>query len=373
MKKKKRGIIFISNVTKAMEHEWFADHVDRQELDLRFILFNSKDSALYHYLRKKGFVTRNYQLKNNAQIPFYILYFFFALVARRPHFTHAHLFQAGVIASVAAWMAGIRKRIYTRHHADVHLTYFPHAVKYDKLINRLSTHLIAVSGMVAGIMAQREQANPKKIYIIPHGLPESVLRQKADAQQVEQMRERYGLSGRQPVIGIISRLVDWKGIRYMIPACISILQEFPNAKLVLANASGPLEQEVDDELKRVASDSYTKIRFEDDVLNLISCFDIFVHTPVEKTAEAFGQVYIEVMSRGIPMVCTLSGVAIELVRDGENALVANFQDGESIYRNIHKLLSDQELANRLGRQAQQDVMTYTFEEKFRKITEVYLK
>lgn len=372
MKNRRRGIIFISNVTKAMEHEWFADSVDQSMLDLTFILFNSENSALHQYLRNKGFRTKNYNLKNNAQIPIYILYFYFVLLIRRPHFIHSHLFQGGVIASVAGWLARIRKRIYTRHHADVHLTYFPHAVKYDKLINWLSTDLIAVSQMVAHIMTDLEKASKPKIHVIPHGLPKAVLQQQPDKIKVNEMRKKYGLHGKKPVIGVISRLVDWKGVAFMVPACIRILQENPSAKLVLANASGPLEKEIDRQLSQVTPDAFIKIKFEEDILDLISCFDIFVHTPVDATSEAFGQVYIEVMSHGVPMVCTLSGVAIELVKDRENALVAAYADTESTYRQISKLISDPDLAARLANQARKDVMKYTFEEKFQKIMTVYL-
>ncbi len=161
-----KGLIFISNVHKALEHEWFCEYVNKKEFDFEFILFNSKNSELYHFIIAQGFKCKNYSLKSKFFIPFYILLFYFKLIFTKYDLVHCHLFEASLIGLISSKFAGIKKRIHTRHHSDFHHTYFPNAVKYDLLINKYSTHIIAVSNNIKEILPEHIQKKKNNIFTL---------------------------------------------------------------------------------------------------------------------------------------------------------------------------------------------------------------
>jgi len=108
------------------------------------------------------------------------------------------------------------------------------------------------------------------------------------------------------VIGAISRFVQWKGVQHIIPAFQKILEQYPTAKLVLANAQGDYEETVKKCCIHFLPILTSKLNFEDDLAALYQLFDVFVHVPIEPRAEAFGQTYVESLISRIPSVFTLS-------------------------------------------------------------------
>jgi glycosyltransferase involved in cell wall biosynthesis len=372
MTQRRIGYILISNVTSAAEHEWFCDAVDHSELDLRFVLFNAADSPLYRYIRNTGFECVNYSF-SKTRIPMLTAKLAWIFIKNRPHFIHAHLFEASLIGMLASWLAGIKKRIHTRHHGDLHHVYFPSAVKYDRIINRLSTHIIAVSNGVKAILTKLEHVPEKKVHVIPHGLPEQTMKNPFTAQARAGIRNKCGYDKNWPVIGVVSRFTEWKGIQYVIPAFRTLKAEFPNAHLVLANAQGDYRETLVQMLKSGAKHDYTLVPFEKDGLSLLAGFDVFVHVPVSPSAEAFGQVYIEAMAAGIPLVGTLSGVGCDILKDGANSVVVPYRDSASITAAIRRILLDEDLRQGLISRAREDISAFTFEEKYRRIRALYLE
>lgn len=367
-----RGLIFISNVQKALEHEWFADAAVGSSIEFEFVLFNAPGSELFNYLKKKGFACHNYPLASKYLVPFYIVFFSIRLLFRRYDFVHCHLLEASLIGILSAKLAGVKKRIYTRHHSDFHHTYFPHAVRYDKLVNHYATHIVAVSQGVKEILVKKEDVDPAKVSVIPHGIPLQVMDQEIGKKDIDLMKEKYGLQTHRPLIGVVSRFTIWKGVQYIIPAFKAFLKDYPEAKLVLANAKGEYEAEIRQLLADIPADSYLLINFESQMPALFSAFDIFVHVPVDATCEAFGQVYIEALNLEVPMVCTLSGIANDLIRPGENALVVNYKDAEAIHKAMQQLMRDPALREKLIRQGKRDVKELTFEIKHSKLRSLYL-
>ena len=89
----------------------------------------------------------------------------------KPNIVHAQLFEAGLIGISAAWLAGIKYRIYTRHYSNYHHKFAPSGIKYDKWINSKSTHIVSITKMVSDILIQKENVSPEKITLIYHGFP----------------------------------------------------------------------------------------------------------------------------------------------------------------------------------------------------------
>lgn len=228
-------------------------------------------------------------------------------------------------------------------------------MKYDKYVNKLSTHIVSISQVVTRILVEKEKVSAEKIYLIHHGF---ILQDfaKKNNEKTGLLHQKYNEKGNKPVVGVISRYVNWKGIQYIIPAFKEVLKTYPDAHLILANTNGNFKNEIKQLLKELPEENYTEIVFEKDIFSLYHLFDVFVHTPISVQAEAFGQTYVEALASGIPSVFTLSGVANEFIIDRKNAVVVPYANSESITNSIKLLLDDDHLRNNLTTQGKQDVM-----------------
>jgi glycosyltransferase involved in cell wall biosynthesis len=294
-------------------------------------------------------------------------------VKQQPDIIHTHLWIANLIGLSTARLAGVKKRIYTRHHASIHRQQYPGGLKWDKLNNRLATHIIAPSQNVEQLLIRLDRAKEKKIRLIYHGFAFSYFMEVKD-QQVELLYKKYGLTGRmKPVIGVISRFTEWKGVQYIIPAFKQLLSEIPDAHLVMANAHGDYQEELRKLLVTLPPHSFTLIQFEEDLAALYRLFDVFVHVPVDEEAEAFGQTYIEPLIVGIPCIFTLSGIAPEIIKHGENAMVVDFRNSDQIYFNIKNLLSDPAVGLILKKNGQTSVRAFTIDRYLARLKNLYLE
>ena len=86
--------------------------------------------------------------------------------------------------------------------------------------------------------------------------------------------------------------------------------------------------------------------FCDDVHDRIARLDILVHASV--TGEPFGQVLIEGMAAGKPVVATNGGGVPEIVVDGVTGILVPMGDSSAMAAAIERLLGDPPLAARMG-------------------------
>ena len=168
-------------------------------------------------------------------------------------------------------------------------------------------------------------------------------------------------------------LIELKGIQYIIPAFEMLLDKYPGALLVLANATGDYQNEIKKLLKKLPEKNYREIRFENNIFALYKLFDVFIHTPIEKYSEAFGQTYVEALASGIPSVFTLSGIANEFIEDRRNALVVPYKSSTAIYEAILLLLTDTNLASALIANGKNDVAEkFQLQKMISSLEELYL-
>jgi glycosyltransferase involved in cell wall biosynthesis len=227
-------------------------------------------------------------------------------------------------------------------------------------MNRISTHILVASTMVKNLMAEREGVPPAKIKVIPYGFQVASFR-NVEAGRVDALRKKYfGDRTPHPVVGVISRFLHLKGIQHIIPAFRRLREHYPGAVLMLANAKGPYEKEINALLAELPAESVIRIPFEDDIAALYLLFDVFVHVPVDHHSEAFGQIYIEALAAGVPSVFTLSGIAHDVIRHEHNALVTGYGDPAGIYEAIVRLLSDRGLAQRLAANGKETAAGFEF-------------
>lgn len=361
----------ISLVHKASILEWTAHELGKHEIKPVFILMHNRETEFERNLKEAGFNVYRVHFANKRQIFSATLQMIRILRKEKIDMVHTHLYHAGLLGLTAAKWCGIKFRIHTRHDATVNHDYYPHAVKYDRYTNRTASHIIAISESVKDILVNMENVPAAKVTVLHHGFHLDYFAKKKPAD-ILTIRGKYQLQDAPfPVVGVISRYMEWKGIQYTIEAFRNLLPDYPGAMLILANAGGPYEQQITELLSTIPKTNIREIRFESDIVSLYSLFNVFVHVPIDGKSEAFGQVYIEAMAAQVPCVVTLSGIAHDYIRNEYNALVVPYTDSLSIEQSIRRILNDKNLSLQLTENALLDIRSFSVEVHTENLVQLY--
>ncbi len=164
---KKKILVIVQNISKAQEHEWFVEYINREIFEFSFLLINSKDTWMDKFLQQRKVPVYNLKYGKKTDLPLLTLKIYRLLRQGKYDIIHTHLFEATLSGLTAAYFAGVRKRIYTRHHSDYHHVWFPSAVKYDRYNNFLATdmYFLRIIMCLADIIGQFFHAHIKAFKI----------------------------------------------------------------------------------------------------------------------------------------------------------------------------------------------------------------
>jgi glycosyltransferase involved in cell wall biosynthesis len=339
---------------------------------VQVVLLHSRSTRFEEELMSDGIPLKRIHYHSKLNLPSVVFRLTSFLQRHKDAIVHTHLFEAGLAGMISTKLAGVKRRIHTRHDAMIHHDFHPQAVKYDRMTNSRATQLIAITDNVRRILIEKEHVPAAKIEVVHHGF-------HIDDYAEVSAGDRTAFAAAYPaivqsplVVGVISRLIEWKGIQYIIAAFHAVLAQHPQAHLVLANARGPYEKEIRKLLSALPAHSYTVIEHESRIAALYESFDVFVHAPVDELSEAFGQVYIEAMAAGIPSVITRSGIACDYARDKENCLIVPHRDSAAIGAAILLVQRETILRETIVRNAQQLVQAeFTLEKMIHRLTALY--
>jgi glycosyltransferase involved in cell wall biosynthesis len=364
---KLKVLLIISDIDKSLGFEWTVNGLNSQT-NLICILIANPNSNFQAYLTTHKIV---YKLLNGKAGSLRLWWQLFQIIkSEKPDVVHCHLWRATTLGLSSSWLLGIKKRIFTRHHALVHYREFPSGRKWDLMMNVLATDIIAVSKNIQHILVQRDGANQKKIALLHHGFQFSYFT-NVSTERISNLKRKLNIQSRRPVIGVISRYVEWKGVEVVIDSFVNLLQDYPEAHLILANAHGPHRGSIEASLKPLPKSSFTEVTFEEDLAALYRIFTIYVHTPIDAESEAFGQTYVEALISGVPSVFTLSGVATEFIQDGVNALVVPFNNPEAILEKMKLLLESPKLKRQISEQGVASVGRFSIDKMVSGLMELY--
>lgn len=346
-------------------------HLRAQNLDVYYILINCTNGELHHFLLENQFPVHTLEAGSLLKSRKVILDCKKILKEQQISLVHCHLAHANWIGLWAAKLANIKTRIYTRHSGEPLNIHWKERI-IDKVQNRLATRIVAISKNIDEILEKQGVPAEKRI-LIHHGFN---LERFFNSQNEEVLRikEEYNPDKQFPVVGIISRWLELKGIQYTIDAFQNLLKTHPDALLCLFGASDNADysKEIKELVQTIPERNVRVIGFENNVYDLFQLFDIYIHVPVNPSCEAFGQTYVEALASGIPSVFTLSGVAREFVVNGENALVVPFRDSASIYDSMLLLLNDSTLNEKLRRKGPESVSEmFSFARYIAQLKDIY--
>jgi glycosyltransferase involved in cell wall biosynthesis len=222
------------------------------------------------------------------------------------------------------------------------------------LFNRVwqrSDALIAISQAVKDWLVQERHIPFTKVTVIHYGIEAERYRHlSTDFQDSGNAREGQ-------VIGAIGRLEPRKGHAILIRAMPGVLQQVPQASLLIAGHDPWKYGQV---LKAAIAGLDLKqqvqlLGFRDDVPGFLQTLDVFA---LASHSEGFGQVIIEAMAAGKPVVASKIPTLMEIVVEGETGLLVEPENPKAFAEAICWLLTHPHEARAMGKRGQERVRSH---------------
>jgi glycosyltransferase involved in cell wall biosynthesis len=148
---------------------------------------------------------------------------------------------------------------------------------------------------------------------------------------------------------LVGRLAHWKGQHIVLEAAKSFKNE-PRVKFWLAGDALFGEEAYKQELlQKIKNDELTNVSMlghVDDIQGLMNTADLLIHTSV--TPEPFGQVIVEGMAAGLPVIASNEGGPVEIVVQGETGLLIEPGDAAILAHSIKWMLDHPEERRRMA-------------------------
>jgi glycosyltransferase involved in cell wall biosynthesis len=164
-------------------------------------------------------------------------------------------------------------------------------------------------------------------------------------------------------VGIVGRIAHWKGQDVFLEA---FERAFPRGEEQAVIVGEPLfgasDEAFANRLRTSVEGSTIRERvtltgFVDDIHRELAGFDALVHAST--VPEPFGQVVLEGMAAGLPVLATREGGPGELIEHGVNGLLYPAGDVVALAKLLTDLRNDAELRRRLGNAARTSAMERT--------------
>lgn len=175
------------------------------------------------------------------------------------------------------------------------------------------------------------------------------------------------------VFGVVGRLAPWKGQHVFLRAFAAAFGGSATCGRLIGSAMFG-EDAYEAELRSLVvslglADQVEMRGFREDVQAEYADLDVLVHCSI--TPEPFGQVVLEGMAAGLPVIAAAAGGPTEMITPGVDGVLVPPGDVEGLARDMQTLSVDADLRERLGRAALTKAALYTPERTARGILEVY--
>lgn len=153
------------------------------------------------------------------------------------------------------------------------------------------------------------------------------------------------------VIGLVGRLAPWKGQHIFIEAAARVRARFPEVRFQIIGAAlfgeNDYERSLHASVEALGLGEVIEFTgFRPDVDVAIANLDILLHAST--TGEPVGQVIIEGMVAGKPVIATRGGGVPDIVVDGETGVLVPMGDAAAMAVAMERLLADPDLRQSMG-------------------------
>jgi glycosyltransferase involved in cell wall biosynthesis len=282
---------------------------------------------------------------------------------------HGHSTKAGFLARLLLWRRGARS-VYTPHGL---LTLDPAITGVRRCaVCLLESALARLSDAVVAVSTNERRSavetgiNAAKLVVIPNGLDQ--VHDMPQTERRQEIRNSLGFFPDTTCIGWVGRLVGYKEPGRILESFAMLKQHTARPVRLVMIGWGPLETAV---RQRAA-----ELGISDDVL-FLGQVDAAAHTPAfdilahSSRFEAFGYVFLEALSSGVPIVTTRVGAADELVSDGVTGYICDPWDAQMFAAYLQRLVENPSLRKTMALAARERAAQFSVAKMVDSIQELY--
>jgi glycosyltransferase involved in cell wall biosynthesis len=252
--------------------------------------------------------------------------------------------QPSLWGRLAGLVAGTPVMLTTEHGRETWKG--PLRVAADHLLSRVTSRHIAVSIEGRQIRIRRERIDPRRIVLIPNGIP--LPSRPNDPVIAARIRREFGVAPEAPLLGSVGRVVAEKGYEDMLAALRGLVRIHPGIRWLVVG-----QGERQTELARIAHRSGLDevviwAGQRDDVAEILHALDIWVMCSV---SEGLPVALLEAMAARLPIVATRVGGIPDAVADHEEARLVSPGVPDDLAQAIVGLLDDRAEASKLAEAA----------------------
>jgi glycosyltransferase involved in cell wall biosynthesis len=224
------------------------------------------------------------------------------------------------------WRDGWRRAIFT---ATSRLTY------------SAADLIVATSNGVAEDLTKNFGVNPDTIQVVPNPVDLDMVRTRAGEPGAIEIDRAA------PVIVAAGRLADAKNYPLLIDAMAVLRQSLPARLFILGQ--GELEQPLRRQIaERNLDGAVTLLGFQRNPWKHIARADVFA---LSSHYEGFGNVLIEAMAVGVPVVATASAGTRDIISHGVDGLLVEAHTAEALAEALRQVLADSDRRSMMAAQA----------------------
>jgi glycogen(starch) synthase len=257
---------------------------------------------------------------------------------------------------------------YGRHQGWVvkHPQSYIHGV--ERWMANRAERVITCSAYMREHVADIYGLEERRISVIPNGIDPSEL---VPVDDLDSLRARFAAPDERLVL-LVGRLVYEKGFQLALEALPGLIDRLRDVRFIVAG-SGTAEPELRCQARDLGLDAHGSFLgwIGDDVLH--SLYRIANLTVVPSIYEPFGLVALEAMASGCPCLVADTGGLREVVPNEDVGLRFRSRDPRSLGQMAERLLTDEDLRDRLVAEASEHVLSFDWADVARQVARVYLE
>ena len=278
-----------------------------------------------------------------------------AMRSFRPQVVHTHSSKAGILGRLAARLEGV-STVHTVHGfgftpLQAAPTYFLLRAA-EKTMARFTDHFVTVSetdrrrGIEIGLFP------PEKATVIRAAIDLERFRAAADGDAV---RERLGVPVGPPMVTQIGNFKPQKAPLDFVRVAATVHEQLPEVWFVMVG-DGPLREPAERLARELGvADRMVFSGWWEDVPALLAATTVSVLT---SRHEGLPCSVVESLAAGVPVVATAVDGTVEVVRSGDNGLLAPAGDIAALAKSVGRLLMDPGLRGRMAAAAREGLEAF---------------
>lgn len=279
----------------------------------------------------------------------------------RPDVVVVRGYNAEMLGRIAALAAGVKHSIVWVHSTTgADGPYSMRSLAARPLV-RWTNRYFGVAEAQRAFITRDLRCPPEKVQIIHNGVDPSLF----DVEHDRGPLREFGIDEADPVVGIVAALRPEKDHANLLRAASQLLVDLPMVRILVVG-DGPCRAKLEalcGELGITANVFFAGSRH--DVARLLHAIDVFVLSSQQFT-ECFPISVLEAMACGRPVICTDVGGVREMISDGLSGYLVPPRDPQRLAERIKEVVSDPELARRMGQAGRKRVESeFTLEQSVR--------